>query len=134
MGTTGRLSSSLVNDVAKTQPVSFRKEGTVSAAALSGRYYNNINVALQVTKVVASAVTAPTGAALVVDVKKNGTSVFAASGDRTSIAASTNRGEAEPTKTGDDVLVKPGEYLTVEVTQVGSTVAGADLHVQIFLG
>ena len=129
----GRRSSSLVNDIAKAGgfAATFDKDGTVAVAALPKRWYNHSNVALDVRKVTLSAGTAPTGAALTVDVKIDGTSVFAAAGDRAKIAVSAFTGEAAPTKSGDDISVKPGQYVTAEVTVVGSVVAGSDLHVAV---
>lgn len=130
----GRRSYSLQNSIAKVNPVQFERSGTVATGALPKRFVNGGQTPLVVQRVQTAVGTAPTGAALAVDVKINGTSVFNAAGDRASIAASQTRGEAVPTKTGDDIVLKPGQHLTVEVTQVGSTVAGSDLSVQVTLG
>lgn len=132
----GRQSSSFVNDVARAGGVvaHFVKSGAVAAAALPARWYNDANVALEVRNVVLAVGTAPTGASLVVDVKINGTTVFAASGDRAKVLASAFTGEAPATKTGDAIKVLPGQYVTVEVTQVGSSVAGSDLNVDVYFG
>lgn len=129
----GRKYSSFVNDVAKAggRTADFEKAGAVTVAALPKRYYNDTNVPLRVRKVELSAGTAPTGAALVVDVKINGTSVFAAAGDRAKINASASTGSGVPNKTGDAIEVLPGQYVTAEVTQIGSTVAGSDLAVRV---
>lgn len=132
---TGRQSSSLKDDIAKAAPavVTFRKEGAAAVAALAGRHYNATGRPQTVRKVHASAGTAPTGSGLAVDVKIGGTSVFAAAGDRATVAATKNAGEAAPTKTGDAVVLPAGGYLTVEVASVGSTVAGSDVVVQVHL-
>lgn len=131
----GRQSSSLTDDIAKAAPavVTFRKDGAAATGALAGRHYNATKRPQTVRKVHASAGTAPTGSGLVVDAKISGTSVFAAAGDRATVAATKNAGEAEPTKTGDAVVVPVGGYLTVEITGVGSTVAGSDVVVQVHL-
>lgn len=134
VATSGRRSYSLQNSIAKVNPVQFERSGTVATGALPKRFVNGGQTPFVVQRVSAIVGTAPTGAALVVDVKVNGTSVFAAAGDRASVAASQTQGSAVPTKTGDDIVVKPGQYLSVEVTQVGSTVAGSDLSVQVTLG
>lgn len=132
---TGRLSSSATNDQLKSDPVVFAKSGNATVAALPERWYNNFDVPVEVLDVRVHASTAPTGASLIADVKKNGTTVFAASGDRATLTATNNRGAAfVPTKTGDAILVRPGDYLTAEFTQVGSTVAGADARVEVRLG
>lgn len=132
---TGRMSSSLVNDVDKAGNVlRFDKAGTVAAGNTVGsRWYNDSNVPRTVHSVEATVGTAPTGAGLVVDVKKGGTTVFAQTADRATISATQYRGSALATKTGDPVIVRPGEFLTVEVVSVGSTVAGADVSVKVKL-
>lgn len=72
--------------------------------------------------------TAPTGASLIVDVNKNGTTIFTTQANRPTISASSN---ASSEKTPDVTTVSAGDYLTVDVDQVGSTVAGADLVVVV---
>ena len=132
---TGRLYSSLANDQLKSDPVRFEKAGAATVAAVGNRWYNALDVPVEVLGVTVRAATAPTGAALVADVKINGTSVFAAAGDRAQTAASQSAGvETAPTKTGDNILVHPGQYLTAEFTQVGSTVAGSDAVIEVRLG
>lgn len=128
---TGRMSSSFVNDVAKVDPIEFSEAGNASAGGVGARWYNESNVPQTVHRVEVSVGTAPTGAGLVVDVKKGGTTVFAATSDRPTVAATQYRTVAEATKTGDPVIVRPGEYLTAEVVSVGSTVAGADVTVKV---
>lgn len=125
----GRQYSSLVNDIAKAGGITadFAKVGAVAVAVLGERWYNNTAVPLRITDVVLSVGTAPTGAAMKVDVAINGTTIYAAAGDRASIAISGFKGNGVPTKTGDAIVVRPGQYVTAEVTVVGSTVAGADL-------
>jgi hypothetical protein len=130
----GRRSSSLATEIARFIPFTFRKSGNATVAALPERLYNLTDVPLTVRKVHLAVGTAPTGAALTVDVKINGTSVFAAAGDRAKILASAFTGEAVPTKTGDAIVLLPGQYLTAEITVIGSTVAGADLVVQVVGG
>lgn len=132
---TGRMSSSLVNDIDKAgNALRFEKAGTVAAGNTVGaRWYNDSNVPRTVREVEVNLGTAPTGAGLVVDVKKGGTTVFAQTADRPTVAATQYRGSALATKTGDPVIVRPGEYLTVEVVSVGSTVAGADVSVKVKL-
>jgi hypothetical protein len=135
---TGRQSTSLTREIGKAVPTVFTKAGAVSVAAFGGRFYNLTKHPLKVLRAHASVGTAPTGASLIVDVKINGTSVYAAAGDRPTITATnfaSNVNGNAPTKTDlDDLLVLPGQYVTVEATQVGSTVAGSDATVQVYLG
>jgi hypothetical protein len=70
--------------------------------------------------------TAPTGASVKVDVHKNGTTIYTTQGNRPDIAVSTN---AASETTPDVTAMAAGDYLTVDVDQVGSTIAGADLTV-----
>lgn len=130
----GRQSSSFVNDVAKADGITFiaRKDGAATVAALAGHYRNGANVALVVRKVVVSAGTAPAGSALTVDVKIDGTSVFAAAGDRAKIAAGATSGSAVPTAAAKSVA--PGGVVTAEVTGIGSGTAGSDVVVEVFFG
>lgn len=71
--------------------------------------------------------TAPTGASVIVDVNLLGTSIFPTSTKPTIAASSVDSGLAVP----DTTFVAADEYLTVDVDQVGSTVAGSDLSVLI---
>jgi hypothetical protein len=74
---------------------------------------------------VCSAATAPTGQALICDVNKNGTTIFTTQANRPQIAAGANASAtvATPDVTSFDAL----DYFTVDVDQVGSGAAGADL-------
>lgn len=74
--------------------------------------------------------TAPTGAAVILDVKKNGTTIFGTSANRPTIAVSTN---AATVGAHSVTSVTDGDYLTVDIAQVGSTVAGSDLTLVIRL-
>lgn len=75
--------------------------------------------------------TAPTGASVIIDVNKNGTTIFA-SGDRPEIAASTNQ-SANETPLAADEFITVGDWLTVDIDQVGSTVAGSNLVVAVLV-
>ena len=75
--------------------------------------------------------TAPTGAALIVDINKNGTTIYSTQANRPSIAAGANAGG--PGVTPDVATLAVGDYLTVDIDQVGSTVAGSDLTVSVIV-
>jgi hypothetical protein len=74
--------------------------------------------------------TAPTGASLIVDVNKNGTTIYGTQSNRPTIAAS---GLTATVGAHSVTSVTDGDYLTVDIDQVGSTVAGSDLVVVIRL-
>ena len=84
--------------------------------------------AATITNVAAVINTAPTGASVIIDVNKNGTTIFTTQANRPTIAVSTN---ADNTSTPDVTSIAANDYLTVDVDQIGSTVAGSDLTVRI---
>lgn len=78
-----------------------------------------------------SAGVAPTGAAILVDVNINGTTIFTTQANRPSIAIS---GFVSSRVTNMDVTtISEGQYFTADVDQVGSTVTGQDLLVFVEL-
>jgi small ligand-binding sensory domain FIST len=107
----------------------FSYPGTVATGTGAGRLYNDTGRAMTIIAIRASVGTAPTGATLIVDVNKNGTTVFTTQGNRPAIAISGNTAKV----TNMDVTaLADGDYLTVDVDQVGSTVAGANLTVAVW--
>lgn len=87
----------------------------------------------KVADVSAAVGTAPTDADMVLDVNVGGTSVYAAAGDQPTIAATEQAGTAAPTAAAAVVDFAEGDLITIDVDQVGSTVAGSDLTVCIVL-
>ncbi|HEX6257920.1 MAG TPA: hypothetical protein VFZ48_00405 [Candidatus Saccharimonadales bacterium] len=75
--------------------------------------------------------TAPTGADIIVDINKNGTTIFTTQANRPTIAAGANSGG--PGATPNVTALAAGDYITVDIDQVGSTVAGSDLVVSIIV-
>lgn len=75
--------------------------------------------------------TAPTGASIIVDINKNGTTIYSTQANRPSIAAGANSGG--PGAAPDVASLAAGDYLTVDVDQIGSTVAGSDLTVSVIV-
>lgn len=82
--------------------------------------------ALTITEVRASVGTSPTGASVVIDVNKNGTTIFTTQSNRPTIAAGNNTDLADAINVSS---VAAGDYLTVDIDQVGSTTPGSDLTV-----
>ncbi len=107
----------------------FHRTGTITVAAGTFSWYNDLGVPVTIRSVRATVGTAPTGASLIVDVNVNGTTIYGTQGNRPTIAASsTTSGK----NTGMSVVaVADGARITVDVDQVGSTVAGAELVVQV---
>ena len=84
---------------------------------------------MTVTEVRAMAVTAPTGAAIIVDINESGTSILSTKltidvGTKTSVAAGT------PAVISDAALADDAE-ISVDFDQVGSTIAGSGIKVII---
>jgi hypothetical protein len=83
---------------------------------------------LTITKVKLVVKTAPTGADLIVDVNKNGTTIFTTQANRPKVTAGNTTGDSVAP---DVTSLSEGDKLTVDVDQVGSTVAGADLTLEV---
>ena len=66
--------------------------------------------------------TAPTGAALIVDVNNNGTTIVTADGRPRILAGTTTQAVVREFTTAP--LLARGDYLSFDIDQVGSTVAG----------
>lgn len=106
---------------------SFFQTGTLTVKTGAGRWYIAANATI--LSVQASVGTAPTGAAVIVDINKNGTTIFTTQTNRPTIAVSTNTSGLVSNMSV--TALAANDYLTVDIDQIGSTVAGADLTVQI---
>lgn len=107
--------------------IPYTKTGTLSVTTGTLRY--RLPWAATIISTTAAVGTAPTGAALIIDVLKNGTTIYSTTANRPTIAVSTNATTTSPTP--DITALAAGDYLTVNIAQVGSTVAGSDLSVFI---
>lgn len=112
---------------------------TVSAFSLPGQAFLEVGrlrlpmppVSGTILKIKATLHVAPTGAAAIVDVNKNGNTIFTNQANRPTIAAGTNGSSwmIPDLSTFDGVS---GDYFTVDVDQVGSTIPGGDLVVAVW--
>jgi TolB-like protein len=121
----------LATEAAPTTMVIGNISGAITTSTGAARLYNKFGRTLTIYTSWASVGTAPTGASLIVDVNKNGTTVFTTQANRPTIAVSTffdESGAPNVTTWAD------GEYLSFDVDQIGSTVAGADLTVGVLVG
>jgi hypothetical protein len=108
----------------------FSRAGALTTGTGTFRIYNDTGATLTIRAVRASVGTAPTGASIICDISKNGTTIFTTQGNRPTIAIS---GNTSGKVTNMDVTsLADGDYLTVDIDQIGSTIAGSDLTVQIF--
>lgn len=89
------------------------------------RWYNRTTVTMTIVGAWISAGVQPTGAPILVDVNKNGTTIFTTQANRPTVAVSTNGG----TLSGSPQVTTfaPGDYLTIDIDQIGSTIAGGFL-------
>lgn len=117
-----------LNIARQTQTWSRDGEAATSTGAM--RWYNRTGKTLTIHAAWVAAGTAPTGADLIVDVNKNGTTIFSTQANRPTIAAGTNGGVSD---TPDVTTLADGDYLTVDIDQVGSTIAGSDVTVGVLL-
>lgn len=101
--------------------------GAQSTGTGKATFVNTTGETLEITSVSLHVGTAPTGADLVVDVNANGVSVFT-SAARPKVVAGSTDGVAAPNAAN---IVAPNQTITVDVDQVGSTVAGSDLTVVV---
>ena len=109
----------------------FYLPGTLTIGAKPQRIPNVTGGTLSILGVRLDVATAPTGQALVVDVHKNGVTIFTNQANRPQVAV----GAASGSSSAVDVPAwADGEYLVVAVDQVGSLVAGADLTVTVVVG
>lgn len=92
------------------------------------RLYNLTGRALTISRVHIAVDTVPTGAAIIVDVNENGTTIFTVQANRPQIAISANTGE---TTTIDDPSWASGNYLQIDVDQIGSGDPGENLTIMI---
>jgi hypothetical protein len=116
-----------------TQPSSyvpmFSRQGPLTAV-LTGQHRYYVESACTISVVRAAVGTAPTGASIIVDVNKNGTTIYGTQANRPTIAIN---GFTATGGTASVTSLAAGDYLTVDIDQVGSTIAGSDLTVIVTL-
>lgn len=74
--------------------------------------------------------TAPTGQSLIVDVNKNGTTLYTTQGRRPTVAAAATTSTSSGVPDGATTLAS-GDVIKVDIDQVGSGTAGSDLSVTV---
>lgn len=101
---------------------------TGNVTTVTGTFRLYAERAMTITAVRASVGTAPTGSSLIVDVNKNGTTIFTTQSNRPTITAGTNTATAAAINVASMAI---GDYLTIDIDQVGSTTPGANLTVTV---
>lgn len=113
------------------QILPFSTSGNLTVGTGQHRIYNDTGVTQIIRAVRASVGTAPTGAAVRVDVNKNGSSIFTTQANRPSIPVS--QFTSGKVVNMDITTLADGDFITVDVDVIGSTIAGADLVVQVLV-
>jgi hypothetical protein len=121
--------NTLRNSQMPREVLAFSKSGTLTVGAGVSRFPIKGGT-FTIDSVAAMVNTAPTGASVIVDVNKNGTTIFGTQANRPTIAAA---GNSATVGTNSVTSVTTGDYITVDVDQIGSTAAGADLVVVVRL-
>jgi len=101
----------------------FSKAGALTVSTGVGRLM--LPYSATILGISAAVNTAPTGATLILDVLKNGLSIYPTTANRPTIAASAFN--SLPETVPDDISIMPGDAFTVNIIQVGATIAGSDL-------
>ena len=109
------------------EPIIFSMDDVLVTKIGQARFYPPYDIII--TDVRISVGTAPTGATIEVDVNKNGTTIFTTQSNRPIIATS---GFFDLSGTPDiTAYTADTDYISVDIDQVGSTIAGKDLVVTI---
>lgn len=124
-----RVPVAQIPDQTKRKVLPYSQAGSLSATAGTHRLYNDSGFAWTVVSVRASVGTAPVGQSIIVDVNVNGVTIFTTQANRPAITAATN--SSGKVTNMDIVTVNDGDYLTVDIDQVGTTTSGSDITVQI---
>lgn len=117
------------NALSGTRLPAFSNTGTLLTEVGTHRLYNDSGAPWQILSLRASLGLAPVGAAVIIDVNIDGTTIFTTQSNRPTIPdGGYTSGKVT---TMDIATVADGSYLTIDVDQIGSTTAGGDLTVQI---
>lgn len=108
----------------------FSKAGDLVVGTGTFRLYNDTGQTWTIAAVRASVGTAPSSATIIIDIAINGTTIYATQANRPTIAIGANTALGG---TPDTATFVDGQYFTVDIDQVGSSTAGANLTVQITL-
>jgi hypothetical protein len=106
----------------------FLVPGPLTVGSIEIRIPNRTGATRTITEVRLDVGTAPTGASLVVDVNRDGTTIFTTQSNRPAITAGNTTGN---TTTIEVDSWSDSQLLTFDIDQVGSTIAGSDLTITV---
>ena len=102
--------------------VPFSRTGSLSPTIGSARFQLPFNATI--LGVSATVSTAPSGTSIILDLNRNGITLFSNQGNRPQILSGQNSSqEVDP----DVVDMNRGDYLTLDIDQVGNVIPGSDL-------
>lgn len=107
---------------------SFSAPGTLSIKTGKGRFYAPAD--FDIAAITVSCGAAPVGQSIVVDINKNGSTIYTNQSNRPSISGGNFYALAT---TPNITSISAGDYITVDIDQVGLTFAGSDLTVVLQL-
>jgi hypothetical protein len=107
--------------------------GTQATATTLNAWRFDADRPMMVVNTVLKLGTVNTGAAFIVDVNKDGSSMYTGTLPQIADGAATARGNLAPNGTYANRCLTQGSVLTVDIDQVGSTIPGTDLTVEIYM-
>lgn len=116
--TVGTINATTVVGVALEKQ--YTQIGALTVGDVGVRWYPATNITIN--SAIARIVTAPSGSSITLSIKVNGTGVQ---------ALTINSGATDSSLVTTPINVNYGQYVTIEVTQVGSSIAGSDLNVTL---
>jgi hypothetical protein len=116
--TVGTINATTVVGVALEKQ--YTQIGTLTVGDVGVRWYPATNITIN--SAIARIVTAPSGSSITLSIKVNGTGVQ---------TLTINSGATDSSLVTTPINVNYGQYVTIEVTQVGSSIAGSDLNVTL---
>lgn len=106
----------------------FTLDGALQLSVGSLKIRNLMNRTLNISRVYCDVGTAPTGSNIIIDINKNGTTIFTDQSNRPVILNGTTSGETTNINVSSWF---DGEYLTMDIDAIGSITIGSDLTVTI---
>ena len=110
-----------------TNVSSLSREGVLPTAPAIGVMEIPFMWAATIVQVRARVSVAPTGADIILDVNKNGTTMYGTATNPTIATGAKDSGNAVP----DATTMAAGDFLSVDIDQIGSTIAGSNLVVVV---
>ena len=115
--------------VATAHPYTSGHRGAARPFTGALAFINKSGRTLNVTRVAAHVGTAPTGASIVLDVLVGGVTIWTTVGNRLAVAIAATDASTDTIEAGS---WPDGSTVTIDVVQVGSTIAGSDLTVAVY--